>query len=559
MLKGLTSSLVALVAETEALEKRVRERARGRDLERHRDDPVGYARDILGVELTEAQQQIAHALVSGTNRVLVPAGHNVGKSFLAAVLVSWWFDTRPSRSAVITTAPTAKHVRDVLWREVRSQRKRAGLGGFTGQRLPELYDGPEHYAAGYTADSGEAWAGRHLRYMLFIFDEAVGVGPAFWEVTKTMFQSGGEHAWLAIANPTDTSSQMYLEESAAGLDGTPLWQLIRLSAAEHPNVVRGLAGLPPKVHGAVTLSQFEEWVSDWTDPEPAEDVTPASFEWPPQSGRYYRTSPEFDARALGRWPSAAAFGVWSQLAWDLACEAQELPGLDTLPEIGCDVAHFGPDYTVIVVRVGPCVVHCERHNGWDGPQVVGRLKELAKEWAGWATRRLPSGHDPLPTKCVRVKVDEDGIGGMGVVDWANPTWREDFTFIGVSAAATALQPDRYHRRRDELWFRTVELAKKGLVDLSRLATGDKRLFTLARQQAFAPLWKLTPAGQRAVEPKQHMRERLPGVGSPDVMDALNLAFADAATPAPIIITHARKPVQERESLAAKKGLFGRRQ
>src|SRR5262245_11699669 len=111
-------------------------------------DPVDYARHVLKVDLWSVQVDIARALRRPPYKVLVKSAHSLGKTFLAAVLVSWWFDTYPDNSAVITTAPTARDVRDLLWREVRVLRGRVGLGYFRGNHAPELWENDNHFAKG---------------------------------------------------------------------------------------------------------------------------------------------------------------------------------------------------------------------------------------------------------------------------------------------------------------------------------------------------------------------------------------------------------------------------
>jgi hypothetical protein len=66
-------------------------------------DPVGYCRNVLQVTLTHDQEQIARACLEHPYKVLVNSAQSVGKTFLAAALVNWFFDTFDP-SVVITTA-----------------------------------------------------------------------------------------------------------------------------------------------------------------------------------------------------------------------------------------------------------------------------------------------------------------------------------------------------------------------------------------------------------------------------------------------------------------------
>src|SRR5437016_2580147 len=91
----------------EQLERRRALRPLGaKDPSAYRDDPVGYARDVLGADFVWDQQaEIAEALRREPFKVLVKSGHNVGKTWAAAWLINWFHDSfKPG--VVISTAPT---------------------------------------------------------------------------------------------------------------------------------------------------------------------------------------------------------------------------------------------------------------------------------------------------------------------------------------------------------------------------------------------------------------------------------------------------------------------
>jgi hypothetical protein len=489
-------------------------------LEKYQQQPIRYAEKVLKQRLWEKQAEICRLLLTPPHKVLVKACHSVGKTHIAACLTNWFYDSFPE-GAAITTAPTARDVEDLLWREIRVLR--AGRGGFRGASAPLLKSSDSHYAKGFTASKGESFQGRHLKHMLFIFDEAIGVRPIFWETTRSMFKPDGFHYWLAIGNPTDTSSQMYAEELRGG------WHLVQMSALDHPNLQAELDGREPPYPAAVSLAQWEEWLLEWCDPIAAEDRDATSIEWPPGSGRWYRPGPEMEARGLGLWPSQGTYGVWSNLVWQAALTGDNLPDdpfFKEVPVIGCDPARFGDDYTAIHWRCGGVSLGHERHNGWDGPRTVGRLKELCGELAAWITaRREPSAAPIKPTE-IRVNIDADGMGGLGVVDWG-----DGYRFVGIGAATTASDPTRYDRKRSELWFNLALRAKRGMLDLSKL---DAKTRQRLQQQFMAPLWWLDGQGRRIVEPKDETKARLK-VGSPDDADAANLAYVESGFEAPEVI------------------------
>lgn len=478
---------------------------------KYQSDPEGYARDVLGVQWWHKQAEIANSLITPPYRTLVKACHNVGKTHLGGGLVNWFFDSF-APSITLTTAPTARQVRALLWKEVRQQRK--GRGGFPGPKMPRLEWGEHYFAHGFTATDGEAFQGHHGRNMFFMFDEAVGVDGVFWETTESMFAGEG-HAWLAIFNPTDTSSQAYIEEESGN------WHVISLSVLEHPNIAAELAGLPPPFPSAIRLARVDVLIRKWCRPiEGAHKIS--DIEWPPESGRWWRPGPIAESRLLGRWPSQSTNSVWSDGLWQ-SCAALILPASDSPIEIGCDVARFGDDYTAIHVRRGPTSLHHESVNGWNTVETAGRLKALAGQYGG------PIGMDP---RQVLIKVDDDGVGG-GVVDNA-----AGYNFVGISAGETAVDPESYPNRRSELWFSVAERAEDGRLSLAHL---DPDTLRELKRQAMAPVYSLDSEGRRVVEPKDKTKKRIKR--SPDDMDALNIAYA---------------PIVERKAQGVKLGVWKRR-
>jgi hypothetical protein len=88
-----------------------------------------------------------------------------------------------------------------------------------------------------------------------------------------------------------------------------------------------------------------------------------------------------------------------------------------------------------------------------------------------------------------------------------------------ASSSHCARPLDYKNKRSELWFQTAERARAGQLSLARL---DQRIRDRLRQQALAPEYKINSAGQRELEPKDKMKERLKR--SPDDMDAVNLAY-----------------------------------
>ncbi len=503
--------------------------------EKYRDDPEGFAREVLRVRLTPQQKQIAELLLVPPFRVLVPSANAQGKTLLAAVVILWWHCTRiPAK--ILSTAPTAQAVEKGMWNEIRALINQAGIVVPILPKACEIKRGPNDWAIGTTAQKEGGFKGKHGPNQWFVFEEATDILRFFWSATETMFQPPG-HAWLVIFNPTDPASRVFAEYSSTLRAGsTPSWHVVRLSALEHPNIAAQLAGSPPPYPHAATLETLERRIPETCQLIAGQPLV-TDIQWPPpdavgylartkQSPQWWRPGPEAEATILGRFPSQGAYAVWGDGDWLAAC--RELPGLKPLdipltviPEIGCDTAAGGTDDTEFHVRCGPCSMAHDRINGHDTMQIVGRLIELAREWAKWFNTRLiehpPAGRPKQITPFdIPLKIDDAPVG-YGVLDRLR---EQGYNVIGICAAHRALDPERYPNKRSELWFVTAERSRRGELDLSRLPVRWRE--ELGRQ-AKSCSYKLNSRGQREVTPKDKLKELLGR--SPDSLDAINICYA----------------------------------
>ena len=499
------------------------------DYSKYARDPVGFARDVLKIEPTPDQAAIAEALLQPPYRVMVKAGHNVGKSFLMAWVVVWWYYTRPISTVTTTSGGNFQSVCDIVWGEVRLLMQRAKLPDtFIGPVAPIMRTSPDHWAKGMNAATGEGFQGRHRANAGFGFDEAEGVAEVYWKTADTMFQPDGTNWVLAILNPTTTTSQSYQEEQAVDIHGNPKWRVFTLCSLQHPNIVAALRGETPPVPNAVSLDQVWTWLSDWFEEIPADEFEPdTDVEFPPEwsrkpeeAARFWRPDPDGESRVLGRRPTSGTYGVWNERVWKLATEREELVPPMELPEIGHDSARFGDDKSETHVRCGPRSLHHEDHGGWDTVRQADLLMTLADEHAAWHNARRPPQSEPVTGKQIPIKVDDTGVGG-GVTDILRAN---GYNAVPINAGSKPSDPAKYARLRDELWFMVRDRAKRGQLDLTRL--GSKRLAKM-KVQAMAPTWKPTPNRQRVVESKEDTKKRLKR--SPDSMDAVNLAYYHATS------------------------------
>ncbi|RKX24371.1 MAG: hypothetical protein DRP45_08370, partial [Candidatus Zixiibacteriota bacterium] len=161
--------------------------------------------------------------------------------------------------------------------------------------------------------------------------------------------------------------------------------------------------------------------------------------------------------------------------------------------IGCDVARFGDDETVITVRQGRKVLRQTCFRGLDNIQVAMRCAEEYKKHA-----------------MATIFVDEVGLGS-GVVDYLKNL---NYPVVGVNAGRRAEDPARFVNLRAEMWYRMKEWIEAGC---------DIPDDTELGEQLVGLEYDYTPKEQIRLEKKEDMKSR--GMSSPDRADSLALTFA----------------------------------
>lgn len=487
----------------------------------YQKSPALYMKEQLGMNLTLDQHRICDAVMNNP-RVLVKASHGIGKSYLAAGLALWHYDSfAPSRT--ITTAPTIGQVKKIIWGTMRSL---AGPRPDFMPSAPLLQDHPDHFAEGTTARDDNSFQGEHSNHMFIIFDEAVGIKKQFWDAARGML-TGIDSKWLCICNPTDTTSAAY----AADLDQSNQWFVMSVSALDHPNIAEQLAGRPPIIPAATTLEYIFDSLREWCIAITPNEVKETDIEFPPGSNKWYRPGPSFESRVLGRWPSSSDYSVWSSGIWEMAITADLEMEIDGDIQIGCDPG-YTTDYTSIHIRRGPISLYHETKQGYDTSTTAQRLKDLADQWGP------KYGVEP---KEVKIKID---TGGLGIGVWDQ---RGSYRFLAVNSSGKATQQERYPNKRSELWFVTAERAKEQRLDLSNLQPEQLKKM---RPQFFAPRWSTDAQGRLKVEPKDVTKARIGR--SPDDADAVNLAYYDSTVGnylgSPIVIGARYLPEHLRKNL-----------
>lgn len=451
-------------------------------------------RNVLKSTPTPQQEAVIDALLSPPRRVLASSGHSVGKSHLGACLALWWHYCRHP-GLCLTTAPTDRQVKDILWKEIRTLVYKANLPDhWAGPRIPRLQTTPDHFAHGFTARDATRFQGQHSPGgLLIIFDEAEGIGPEFWMALKTMLDNNSY--FVAFYNPTTTGSACHQKEGEA--DEHKTFNRVHLSCVEHPNVIAACQGKPIPIPGAITLEQLETMLlEDSTVLTPGEAQQPGDIEL---NGKRYRPGPVAEARCLGRRPQQAITGVWSERAWAEMVNNRRTPDPKWPVVVSCDVGRYGDDKSVIFVRKGLCVLSCNVYSKQSTKFLAERLKEKC-----WEHKDEHNPEHKIP-----VLVDEGGIGG-GVIDQGGL-----YNFLAINASRTPHREERYFNVRAELVFNARDVGAE--VDISRLHPGVQQKL---RQELLFFKYFIRQDGRIQVTSKDDMKEELGR--SPDLADAFNM-------------------------------------
>lgn len=451
------------------LQAQLRERER-RAQYRWQHDSVGWVRNVVGEHVWSKQAEIMES-VRVNPRTAVPACHGPGKSHLASRIVGHFVATKPlGDSVVVTTAPTSHQVRAILWRYIRRLHKKANLPGIVLQGMvPEWKIDGELVAFGRKpADYDEdAFQGLHDLDLLVVFDEACGIPEQLWDAAESLMTNDETCRFLAIGNPTSTSSYFHTACTTA-----PGWNVIPVSAYDTPN----LTGEPVPDDVAKRLVS-RGWVED-------------------KVKRWGPSSPLFKAKVLGEFSDDedglipmswihAAHMRWN--TWhDNPLRDQHQPKGRTI--LGVDVGHSGEDRTVIATRKGDVVVELEFWQQTDTIQTTTLVE---------ARLDLHVGAQAIV----------DGVGvGAGVVDLLRHHRRRVQSFLAGGAARNRTDATgmlRFADLRSAAWWNVREMLDPARNPTLALPPDDDLTADLT-----APKWEERAGAVIKVEKKDDIKKRL---------------------------------------------------
>lgn len=384
---------------------------------RWRDDPVGFAREVLGTELWEKQRELVESIRDNRNTTC-RSGHKCGKTTALAVAALWFFASFED-ARVLMTAVKAAQVDEAMWREVRRLYRRAkrrgyDLGGVLGEKASyglRADDGRQIW--GVVARDGEGLAGLSGPNILLLIDEASGVKDLFFEVLgSSLAGEGGTVRKCYISNPTRTTGEFYKSHTV----NKALFKCIHISSEDTPNA-RG-TGMFPGLAGPT-------WIGE-------------------KKTEYGEDSPSYRIRVKGDFVHDKDGKIISlnlialaQAAWD------DMPEEGAL-QIGVDPAGDGviADQSSIAIRRGRKLITVPAWQSISEDAIVANVVDAAR------TYRRKGEKKP------RVAIDAEGGIGTRVAAKLQvhlDSYPDDFDLIEVRSGKKMWGSPEFATIRDGLW------------------------------------------------------------------------------------------------------------
>lgn len=425
----------------------------------YRSDPVKFAEKVLQLDLVDYQKAFLRD-VANEERVAWVGGHSTGKTVAAAILVIWYLLTRPGCRCVITSATFERQVGRVIFAKIK------GMVAGASEPLPldvygtrcEVSGYPEWSCEGVPSSKPENFAGFHSTHMLVIADEAKAIEHSVFIELQSVLASAVKENRLVMVS-TAGPAQGYFYQAFQRPD---LWKLHRVPSTDSPyatgyaeRMLEDCLGPDDPVYRMRVLAEFASNVEGQLIPiEAIQAAVGREFE-----------DPEKDERAA--------------------------------IVLGCDIARFGEDQSVIAIRQGRRVTGLK---AWRGADTMVTAERIVSE----ANSRGVG----------LVFIDEAGVGG-GPLDRVKQLVERKDRIRGVNVARTARDDRTFTNLRAELSWRLRERFEKG-----EIAIPDD---TALISELAALRYGYDQKARIKLEPKDEAKSRLGR--SPDRADSVMLAYA----------------------------------
>jgi hypothetical protein len=465
---------------------------------RYKQDPLGFVRFAFpwgkeGTELakTDGPRQwqidvlddLGRRLRAGQTDGLHPvlkalcSGHGTGKSALIAQLIVWAMATCVD-AKVLVTSGTEQQLRSKLWPEVAKWFRLSVFRNYFRQYGTSILAADSSHEKTWRCDAvtwsetnTEAFQGLHNqgRRIVLIFDEASGIADRIWQVAEgALTDEDTEILWIVSSNPTKPDGAFF----RCFHEQRHRWAGVQIDSRTVPGTNHKL---------------FDEW----------RDL-------------YGEDSDFFRVRVRGQFPRAGALGFIQPMLVEQAMARPEFFDVTEPVIMGCDIARFGDDQSVIAFRRGRDAksIPWIKLRGSDTMQTAATVVEWARM-----------------TQAAMVFIDGGGVGG-GVIDRVRQLGLKNVVEVSFGAKADRQSGDQgtrfhYANKRAEMWGWMREWLMGGAIP------NDPEL----RADLTGPTYNFVVRdGRDAIQLERKADMKLRGLASPDAGDALACTFAYPVIP-----------------------------
>ena len=432
-----------------------------------RDHVLGIE-SLFGVRLTDQQRQLVELADDQKARVAVASCTGSGKTAVLSMLTLLYLMVLPD-CRILVTSPSFQQLNRVFHSELKKWFRRMP------PQFQEFYEVTretirytntekyEQFASLVTAsvENKEALQGGHAENYVIFADEASGINEEAFDIMFATLSTGEGGRFIQVSNPVRSSGRFYQIFN----DDLGRWNKLHFSAFDSPNV-------------------NEEWIKDMEE-------------------TYGTDSDLYRMRVLGEFPRV---GISQYIGADLVENAirnhLELIHYYNYPKVmGVDIARFGDDKTVFVVRQGPKVLDIKTFKGLDTMEVAARVAE----------------HNAL-FQCEGIFIDAIGIGA-GTMDRCRQL---GLPVVEVVVSAKSSEPNIYCNLRSQLWGEMKAWLQNG-ADIP-VSSRDKE--TNLAEQLTSMEYFYNNRMQLQLLSKKDLKKS--GYESPDIADALSHTFAGQA-------------------------------
>lgn len=440
------------------------------------DHPVHFVEDLIGVTPDEEQAKILQS-VADNSMTSVRSGHGIGKSAVEAWVVIWFMATRPFPK-IPCTAPTQHQLFDILWAEIskwlRNNPQLEKEFVWTKEKVYLKGYPEEWFSVARTATKPDSLQGFHADNVLYIIDEASGVADNIFEPVLGALSTPGARL-LMCGNPTQLSGFFYDSHNK--------------NRASYKTF---------HIDGRKSTRVSQDFVNTIIN-------------------MYGEDSDVFRVRVAGDFPlqEEDIFIPLSVVEKSIMTEFTERISPKTI-RIGCDVARFGDDKTVIGYKIDEKVTFYKKRQGQD-------LMKTADD--------IITCGEMLIEKYkykdfITVTVDDGGLGG-GVTDRLRQIKRNDpARFAWLDILPVKFGQRIKHKHYHDTTTYMMAIVKKLLLSLDEESGEEKPIELILPNddnlvaQLSGRKYGITENSKIRIESKDAMKKR--GLPSPDEADCILL-------------------------------------